>query len=200
MRTQRIEIYQFNELSDDAKEKAIQRYREGNLDYEWYDGVFEDAKEIGKLIGIDIDRIYFSGFCSQGDGACFEGSYEYRIGSVKEIKKYAPKDKELHRIAVELSKIQRKSFYGLTARVKHFGAYSHELCTQINVYGDFELGDRYYVDFVSNEEGIIELLRDFMKWIYKSLEADHDWLNADEQVIESMECNEYEFLENGSRA
>lgn len=200
MKTRRIEIYEFSELSDEAKEKAMQWFREGNLDSEWYDGVYEDAKEVGKLIGIDIDKIYFSGFSSQGDGACFEGNYEYRIGSVKEIKKYAPKNKELHRIAVELSKIQRKSFYGLTARVKHFGAYSHELCTQIDVYGDFELGDRYYVDFISNEEGIIELLRDFMKWIYKSLEADHDYLNADKQVIESIECNEYEFLKDGSYA
>ena len=67
------DVYKFSELDKSAKETAMQNWREGHLDYEWWDFVFEDATEIGKLMGIDIDQIYFSGFASQGDGACFEG-------------------------------------------------------------------------------------------------------------------------------
>jgi hypothetical protein len=67
-------VYQFDELSDEAKEKAREWYRQGNVTTRfWSECTIDDAKEIGKLLGMDIDNIYFSGFWSQGDGACFEG-------------------------------------------------------------------------------------------------------------------------------
>ena len=47
---------------------------------DWYESTFDDAKAIGALMGMDIDGIYFSGFCSQGDGACFEAGLSYRKG------------------------------------------------------------------------------------------------------------------------
>src|SRR5574344_2175204 len=33
----------------------------------------ENFKEQMKEIGVHVEKIYFSGFCSQGDGACFNG-------------------------------------------------------------------------------------------------------------------------------
>jgi hypothetical protein len=36
-----------------------------------------------------------------------------------------------------------------------------------------------------------------MKWIYRQLETEYDWLNADEQVDESIEGNDYQFTDNG---
>ena len=64
MKTKTITVYEFDDLSDSAKEKAIENVRHGGyMDYEWYDCVYEDAKEIGKILGIDIDNIYFSVSC-----------------------------------------------------------------------------------------------------------------------------------------
>lgn len=40
-------VYTFDELSDRAKERAREWYREGALDYEWWEFVCEDSKEIG---------------------------------------------------------------------------------------------------------------------------------------------------------
>ena len=198
MRTQTIEIYQFDELSENAQEKAMEWYRDGGFDYEWYDHVFEDAKTIGALMGIKIDNIYFTGgFSYQGDGACFEGSYYYKKGSVKAVKDYAPVDKELHRIALELSKLQRPNFYGLTAHIKHTGRYPHEYCTSIDVYNESEIGD-YYVNDNTND-ALSDLLRDFMRWIYKQLNAEYDYLNSDESVSETIRVNEYEFTTEGLR-
>ena len=194
MKTNTIQTFTFNELDESAKETAIQNYREGNLEYNWWEWVYEDAKAIGALMGIDIDKIYFSGFWSQGDGACFEGDYSYAKGSVKAIKAYAPLDKELHQIALDLSKVQRPAFYKLSATVKQQGHYMHELCTDITVY-DGTSDFCYATD--DQEEGVKEALRSFMQWIYSSLEKEHDWLNADEQIIESIEANEHVFLANG---
>ncbi len=191
------EAYQFNELSDEAKEKARDWYKEGALDYEWYDGVYEDATTIGELMGITIDKIYFSGFYSQGDGAMFEGSYRYEKNGVQKVKDYAPKDKELHRIAQTLQDIQKKHFYKLSANVSHRGHYYHENCTEFNVYKD---GNYLYSQSEQDaEEEIIEALKDLMRWIYKTLESEYDYLLSDESVDETIMSNEYDFDIDGNR-
>ncbi|MFA7254446.1 MAG: hypothetical protein WC107_07930 [Patescibacteria group bacterium] len=111
-------VYKFDELSESAKQKAIEDYRQDGFYYEWWDAVYEDARQIGEILGIEIDNIYFSGFSSQGDGACFEGKYAYAKGSANGIKGHAPQDEELHRIAKELQILQKKNFYSLSAKVK----------------------------------------------------------------------------------
>ena len=194
--TVETKVYPFSELSDDAKQTALDKLRETCHDYEWWDFIFDDAKAIGKLIGIDITNIYFSGFSSKGDGACFEGNYEYNKNSVVLVKEYAPQDEELHRIVSELAAHQRKRLYQIRASVKHSGHYSHRFCTQIDV--DFEnhfaVGDSYDSEV---EADIIELLRDYMHWIYKRLEAESDYMMSDEAIIESIDANEYEFTIDG---
>lgn len=77
MKTVTVETFEFNELTDEAKEVARAWWREGALDYDWYDFIFEDATTVGKCMGIDVENILFTGFNSQGDGACFEGHYSY---------------------------------------------------------------------------------------------------------------------------
>lgn len=183
-------VYKFDELSDDAKEKAREWYRNGSLDYDWYNSVYEDAKTCGALIGIEIDKIYFSGFSSQGDGACFEGEYQYKKGALKAIKEHAPKDTELHNIAMELQKEQRKHFYSLGARAEHSGYYYHSGCMHVDVFnrdGDID------------NDVITDQLRYFADWIYSQLEKEYDFLNSDAQVDESIIANEYEFTEEGER-
>lgn len=81
-------VYRLDELSDTAKDKARAWYREGGFDYEWYDAVYEDFQRIAEILGIDFriravrlmgggtrrdPCIWFRGFWSQGDGACWEG-------------------------------------------------------------------------------------------------------------------------------
>ena len=43
-------VYKFNELSEDAKDKAIEKLYDINVDYEWWDAVEDDAKQIGLSI------------------------------------------------------------------------------------------------------------------------------------------------------
>jgi len=188
----KTKVYKFSELSDEAREKAIEKLHDINIHCDWYEFVIDDAKEIGKLIGINIDKIYFSGFWSQGDGACFEGNYEYRKGSVKTIIEYAPKDKELQRIAGELQTIQSKHFYKLCAYVKHSGHYYHKMCTNIDIQ---HANYAHYVP--ENADEIIEPLRDFMDWMYSWLQKEYEYLTSKEAIIETIEANEYEFTENG---
>ena len=195
MRTDTVEtkVFKINELSDEAKQAAILALSDINVNYDWWDFIYEDAKTIGKLMGINISDIYFSGSYSRGGGACFEGSYEYARGSVAAVKAYAPKDTELHRIVAELAAEQRKCFYQIRASVKQSG---HRYCTDFNVDFESHTGDQNYY---SEEAGtnVIELLRDYMLWIYKQLGSSHDHLTSEEAVVETIEANEYEFTVDG---
>jgi hypothetical protein len=118
-------VYRINELSNAAKEKARAWYREGGFDYDWYDAVYEDFQCIAEILGLRLKtravrlmgggtrqepRIWFRGFWSQGDGACFETFYSYRKEATRRIREYAPQDTTLHGIADALQATQRRNF------------------------------------------------------------------------------------------
>ena len=212
MRTIETKVYQFDELSEAAKEKAREWYRlASEFDNDFTDCVIEDARQCAEFIGITFDTkpvelmgggtrqdpcVYWSGFSSQGDGACFEGAW--RASDVKpgKLKEHAPKDTELHRIAGEFEKIA-KAFPDSSFRVKHRGHYSHKYCTEFDCEPG-EPGDLIDSDDFP-EDKLIEAARDFMQWIYRQLEKEWEYQNSDEQVDEMIRINEYEFTESGRR-
>lgn len=56
-------VYTFEELSDKAQEKALERLWDLNVHHGWWESVYEDAKRIGfEITGFDTDRgNYLSG-------------------------------------------------------------------------------------------------------------------------------------------
>ena len=209
MRTIEKTVFTFDELSDSAKENARQWWRDAeNFDSYWHESVFDDAAERADILGIDLHQtrvnlagggyrynptIYFSGFSSQGDSACFEGSYTYQKGAVKAMSQYAPNDKELQRIATALQALQKHHFYSLTANCRHSGHYYHAYCMSVDV--GYSRDDSR--DISDAESELTELLRDFANWIYRQLEAEYEYQMSDEVVDENIRMNEYEFDENG---
>jgi hypothetical protein len=181
------QVFTFAELSDSAKKYAREQYREHNLDYEWWDFVYEDAKTIGKLFGLEINDMCFSGFWSQGDGVAFNASYQYRKGGLKAVMQYAPQDNELHGIVARLQTVQRKAFYRLYASCEQTRGNN----IRVNVDNDSR-------DITESEEDSITLeLNYFADWIYSRLESEYEYLQSDEVIDESMVANEYEFTANG---
>jgi hypothetical protein len=185
--TTETKAYTWEELSESAKDYAREQYRNGNLDgYDWWDSVYDDTKAIGALFGLRIDRIYFSGFWSKGDGACFEGGYQYRKGALKAVVEYAPKDTELHGIVARLQEVQRKAFYGLYASCKQSGRYNS---MRVNVDNDSR-------DISEDEEdNITDELRLFAGWIYSQLESEYEYLQSDECIDEYLA--NFEFTSEG---
>jgi hypothetical protein len=204
-----VTVYQFDELGDEAREIARSWYREKAFDYDWYDFVFNDFETICGILGIDLwtnqgslvgggrrngPQIFFTGFWSQGDGACFTGSYAYRTGASRAIRAHAPQDGELHRIADTLRDVQRRHFYQLSACIRHRGRYCHEYSMEISVERDRS----DYSDFSeSAEETIVEALRDLARWLYRQLEKEYEYLTSEPAVDEALTANGYTFLENG---
>ena len=206
-----ITVYRLEELSDAARDKARAWYREGGFDDDWYDAVYEDFQRVAGILGLNLKTrtvrlmgggtrqepcIWFRGFWSQGDGACFESWYSYRKDAPRRIREHAPQDSELHRIADALQAVQRRNFYQLRAEASHRGHYCHEHCMGISVERDSPT----YQDMTADaEEGVIEALRDLARWLYRQLEREYDYLSSDDVVDEAIIANGYTFTEAGQR-
>lgn len=212
METVKIEVFLFNELSDSAKEKAREWYRNaGFSSYYDFDSVIEDFRAIGEILGFDFEtralsamggdlnykpEIYFSGFCSQGDGASFKARYKYEPGAAKKIRAHAPKDETLHNIAARLQRLQKPFFYSLTGRIyTNNSRYCHEYTMQCEAY--YSIDETRDLSEASAE--LLEIARDFARWFYKQLEAQNDYMDSNECIDELLEINEYKFLESGKR-
>ena len=154
MRIVETPVYDFTELSDAAKDKARAWFRE-TIDHDWWDSVYDDFEQICPILGVTLATrtvrlmgggtrqkpcIWFSGFWSQGDGACFEGRYAYAPRASLRIRDYAPQDTELHRIADALQALQRSNFYQLTASFRQTGRYSHAYAMTFDVDRDSPAG------------------------------------------------------------
>ena len=198
-------LAELEELHPRAWQKVYERWLQGALDYEWWDSVYDDAVHMAEILGIEIDSrrgtgsapcIWFSSFSSQGDGACWEGSYKYAKGAHRRIRKEAPKDTELHRIADELLEVQRQNGYGLSATSVHRGSYSHSGTMRIEVECEVRGCRRDVKD--EDEQTIEQALRDFADWIYRQLGQEADYLQSEEQFKEA--CADNLFDEDGRRA
>ncbi len=213
MRTICKTVFTFNELSDKAKKKAREWYKSQDLGYGWWDSVFENASIIASLFGLDIRNkpvkmkngktqypvsIFFSGFYSQGDGASFEGRYTYKDGATDAVKEYAPEDGTLHSIVNQLQNLQHRHSNRLEATIKQSGRYSHEFTMSLDMTWDDDYSEEENIFDDEATSELLEIMRDFARWIYKNLEREYDYLMSDEVVDETLISNDYEFDEFGT--
>lgn len=216
MRKIEVEIYKYEELSDAAKKVARQWWKDleaNNGDNSFADHIIDDAVEVAKRIGITFNKktvtlmgggvryepiIYWSGFGNQGDGACFDGRYDYHSGGVELVKEYAPNDSELHRIATELNEVQQLYENEIFARTKHTGRYCHEHSMTIDVECTAEDDDGETIEVSpESEERIKQELISFARWIYSKIEGQYEYTMSDDAVSETLISNEYEFTSDG---
>ena len=204
-------VYTIDELSDAAKESARIWYRQLGLHDEWYDFVYEDFETICRILGVtlattpvrlygggalEMPRIFYSGFSSQGDGASYEGGWSHARGSRKAIREHAPKDEELHRIADVLHDAQRRNFFQLGATVRHRGRYCHEYSMAIEVERD---SPTWQPPTDDAEDAVTEAMRDLARWLYRQLRSEYEHQTSDEAVDEIVTVNEWTFTADGSR-
>ncbi len=206
MRTETIEIFQYDELSDAAKSKARDWYREASTgDLHYAESVTEDFQAIAALVGIEIGKrgdgpaIGWSGFCCQGDGASFEGTFTGKPCGAERVKAYAPVDEALHAIAARIdAAISSTAPFELSATITQSGRYVHArtMDAQFDAIGPDGIPAEI-AEGIKSE--LLECFRALADWLYRQLEAAHDWETGDENVAETIKANEYEFTAEGKR-
>ena len=194
-------------MDEAIKGGLIERHRYINVPDDWWDSVYADFENICKIIGVvvDGDEPSFTGFASQGDGASFTGTYrayafDLRAGeqhnfyelAPAEIRKHAPEDEELHRIADELCMLSR-IYFPLHISISRFGRsnYVHEQtmdCYVEPMQGDPDDWAEEVHTHVQGEGTM--LMRDLARWLYRTLEDEYDYLTSDEAVWAAILDNE----------
>ena len=179
MREMTVTVYSFAELSDDAKDRALNAFRDIDVDGDWYENVYYTIRAAGKLIGLDIDRIYFD-----TDSYCiFDAYYRYARGAVKAVRNEFPRMTDLHEVARDLQALQRRYFYSLRCNVASQ--------RDTNSYQCFRFGEDYEC------EDLGDIIDDFAHWARILLRDEYKDLTSDEAVKEIIIINEYEFTEDG---
>jgi len=206
----------FHELSDKQKDKV----RYSNMlspDDGWWDFIYDDAIERGVALGFHIERINFSGFYSQGDGASWVGS----VDLIPWLEHHKPLCARAI-ILRELIEAPAEWVSPITGIHGNNSRYCHE-----NTMGgasldyadpEYEKGELVggtgmlahvpYSDLVENcklideyfpqlTEEILESAKDYARDIYKRLEKEYDYMLSDEYIAELCEGNDYGFDEEG---
>jgi len=172
MREITTKVYTFEELSDKAKERALDWYREGALDYEWWDGVYMDAENVGlKITAFDLGR-----------------------GSYVEAKFLDSAEETAHKIEKEHGET--------CETYKTAKAYFKERDELIDTWPKDESGElenEYELDGKLDEidEEFLKALQEDYRIM---LEKEMEWLLSEEQCTDAIIANEYEFTEDGKRA
>lgn len=173
-------------------EKYVNDNREINVDYEWWDFIYDDFHRICSIIGFNLDKSEpsFCGFWSQGDGASFTGWYNsaHAEAAADKIREHAPQDEDLHRIVDDL-KILASEVPEFRLKIyRHSSSYVHSNTMGVT---DLEFEDEVSDDVFSRvEEGIIEHMRALADWLYATLEEDYNHLTSDEVIWEVLCSNE----------
>lgn len=209
-RTVTKEVFQYDELTPKAQEKARDWFRDlldRTGDNSFAEPVLEEVERVAAMLGITFKRtrgddpVSWSGFYSQGDGASFEGTYKAPEKSAFEaIKAEFPTELKLQAVAAELDAFQQRHGGRLVAEISRPGRsnYVHQYTVDIDVYVTDDDGEESNVD-ATTEKAIADELRNFMTWIWDELRQAYEGDREDESVADNIRANEYEFEADGSR-
>ena len=173
-------LYKIDELSGDAKDKALSHFWDTNVDYDWWEHIYEDAATIGLQIdGFDL------------------GNRKHITGRLKEtlrdccalIRKHHGKDCDTFRTARQYLKGYAKAFAAWRA---------NEAESSPEAYEDHSPSD--WLDEFDDEDIAEDFMKELLQDYLSILQSEYDFQTSEEQVLESIRANEYLFTEDGQPA
>jgi hypothetical protein len=178
-------VYELAELNADAKEHAYHRYCESMLIEDDMNFVLSEMADTLEMLGFDGEILY-SGFWSQGDGACIRGEWQLSpdMKVPQDIPALLPALNALAKVAKEIG----KEFY---VTLEHSGNYCHEHTISIEQY--YREDDEWF-DCPALDRALLNLMRE----IYQTLEHTYNILSSIEEFEQwAKECG-IEFFSSGA--
>jgi hypothetical protein len=169
MRTAQINYYKFDELSDKAKDRARDWWRQGALDYDWWECIYHNAERIGlKITSFDTGR------------SCeIEGHF---IGTAEEA----------------ADKILAEDGAGWADVAAEARAYKKTLAEFMASAEKDEEGNLATYELEADKEDIDkEFLYALLQEFLSELREEAEYLQSDEVADELLVANDYEFTEDG---
>jgi len=153
--TKTYEVYKFQELSGEAKEKVLEDLYAVNVDLEWWESIYEDAERVDlKLTSFDIDRNRYA----TGDFV------SYAIDTARLILKEHSKNCATYETATDF----------------------------LDTIKDLDEESDNYED--AEDEFLKSILGDYSIL----LQQEYDYQTSEPAILETIEANDYEFLESGT--
>ena len=181
-----ITLFTFDELPEESQQKIIEGFRQDfDPDYSIvYDEFIIDMSE---QYGADIkeDNIQWSGFWSQGDGACFTCDFDEKVifPILKERVYGTDQVRLLEELGVELHSAK-------SIRCGRSNHYCHENTVTGNIFFNVPAGKEFNHEIaLSLEEELTKIIRESCKDLYRRLEEEYDEATTDEAIItEIKQC------------
>ena len=175
MRTLQTTIYKFNELPEEGKEKAIERFRQTEYEhgYNWSDDSVSSVLKFAEHFGCSIERWSFD-FAEPHRN-------EYRIDTPYQ----EWEEDEVQQALDALGTYDPKTLRG------------NGECKLTGMCFDEDCIDGFRIEWYKGERDIEELIRAGIQTWETSVQNDWEHQVSDEGITESIECNEYEFTEDG---
>lgn len=182
-------IGEWLEFDKKIAEKIIEKYRDINTDFAWYDGTIQNFVEDMAEKGLEIDakNVNFSGFWNQGDGASFICDL-----SEKYLNEWIIANKEEFPILYE-KYTSWNEICGKVEKNSHGYHYSHEKTVNVQIDPYDDIGEEGGKEIDALQTMIESALRGYMVSLYNTLEKEYYSLISDESVIDTLKANEYEF-------
>lgn len=184
-----------------TKDELIEKHRDINVDYDWWDYTYDHFKEDMKAKHVEVKDMSFSGFWSQGDGASF-------TGYIDDNKEFMAKH-DLTKTYPHITKLLSHGGYFSvditrtgSSRYVHENTVSAEIVAADGFYHvldgddpvreaiiahwDVSLNDEY--DRLA--EDVTTIIRGYCRDLYKNLQEEYEYLTSDDAVWEAIEANE----------
>ena len=173
MKTIEIKLYEFEELSAEAKENAIAENRTMNVDWDWWDCTCEGMKEVG--VEIDSFDIYYRNISI----------------TIEDSEHTANKTIEYYGEGMEVVKISKRFIADRDALIKRLG--------EGNDIAGYSVKEEFIDEYDEEIEYLEEEYRKEMsEEILTWLRDEYEYLQTDEAVAETLIANDYEFTEGGT--
>lgn len=199
--TEVFDVYSFDELSEEVQAKVLDKFRDTNTNYDdWNDSIIDGWKEDLNTIGFGDAEIMYSGFYSQGDGACFTSKWFNMDFLFKHfLEKYPSQSKLLNRL---MKLFNSGKIWDSGSNIYHNFNYYHSRSTSLRF--NIEIESKPFIEYPNVEEAINALeemiigeMVSLGNRIYKDLGDSYEELRSDEAVKESIIANDYEFHQGG---
>lgn len=177
--TKTITLYSFDELSEQAQDKAIESLSDVNVDHDWWDCICQDAANIGlRIKEFDLYRNTIKGDLT-----------EYSLDVCKSIR--INQDCDTFKTGANYHKAYIAAF------MEWHGTQTQQSDPSTSHWKPVDwLAEFKYQDEAQEIEADLTkaLLEDYMIILKK----EYDWLTSREEIVSTIKANEYFFKEDGT--
>lgn len=211
-------VYQYGELSDEAKARAREWLR-SQEDQDWSSRArdyYENMATCLAFLGIEVGKrteswqcldgrqlkrqvwgFEWTGFNSPGDGLVLRGSWAAERVDLAGLQEHAPQDVFLHTNCQQMAALMLRH---PTAHADINTSSSGASMPYITIDNDGVDPDGEIPLPIEDRQTLRRLIKDACLWAYRQLEMNYESDMSDESIENMITANEYEFTEEGERS